>query len=370
MMENHLEGTQKGRPRNIVSEPVSLGELHSGAVHIKTDRFGQVFEAALASGLFLLSLVILYSCDLVLATPLPAMGRFAALFALIVIQSALMTQMVMQFHDCLHFAVFRRAGFNTALARGIGAYCLWPATFLRESHLQHHRRAGLVDGDPEVLHFTAEFIERNSWAAGLNRLAQTRWAPLLFTPALQGIHFTRYFRLKLLVKRDISALGAYVGEIVLMVATWALITRFLKLPLHSYFVGHLLPSLIAMGLVYWAAKPLHTQMIGIPLPELDLAARTLSVARSFKSNRMVRLFFANLGFHIEHHLRPSVSRWALPSLAESLRPELEKLAREKQLPFAYHHSYRSWYREVGKRVPTQNTISTLDEWNIQNTTRV
>ena len=362
MMEDHLEGAKKGRPSNIVFEPVPLGKLHNGTVYNKSDYFSQALEVLLAVGLVGTSLIILMACD--------HTSNVMTFGALIALQSALMTQLVMQFHDGLHFAIFRRARLNTALSRVIGSYCLWPTTFLRESHLQHHRRAGLVEDDPEVLHFSPEFIERNRWAGLLNRLAQTSWAPLLFTPLLQAVHFTRYFRQTVLVKRNPAALRAYIVEVSMMFASWAVISHFLKTPIVSFLAGHFVPSLIAMSLVYWAAKPLHTQMMGAPLPELDSTSRTLSIARSFESNRLVRLFFANLGFHIEHHLQPSVSRWNLPRLAASLRPQLEKFANEQQLPFAYHRSYRRWYQHIGSKLPTHNAIRTLDEWKIQNPSNV
>ncbi|MBS2022963.1 MAG: fatty acid desaturase, partial [Deltaproteobacteria bacterium] len=296
-------------------------------------------------GALLIANVLLFLGILRAGTMLERLGFTAAL-------GVLSLQIVLALHDCMHGAVLDTPRAHRVLARILGSFWLCPYHFLRASHLAHHRHAGLVEGDTEILHFAPS--ETRTSRRLLAHLARTPLAPLLFAPLVQALHFIEFLRADL--ARDRTLLKATVGDLIGMLIVWLPLGAWLHA--HGLFArgvvfGLALPYALGLSAMYLATYPLHTLMNPAPLSHLTATERHLQVSRTFDSNPLVRALFFNLNFHIEHHLHPAVSRWDLGDLARTLRPALLAHAHATQTPVAIHDSYRGWHRE-NRKVPVFN----------------
>jgi omega-6 fatty acid desaturase (delta-12 desaturase) len=270
---------------------------------------------------------------------------------------ALLTaQACLLFHDALHGALFRRDRFNRVVGRAIGAFYFWPFAFLRDQHLAHHRRAGLLEGDTELVHAPRGVAESRRGGALLAKLARTPLAPLAYAPLMQALNLLEWLSpSRAAIARSRRArLGL---DVAAMVAMWTGIDAWLvheHALFRGFFCGMLAPGLAALALIYLASKPLHTHMSAYSLRGASPMARALMTSRSFESHAWARLVLANLNYHVEHHLHPKVRRWQLRALSLRLRGELASEAEALGVSFQLHPSYLRWYLEHRTIASTYN----------------
>jgi len=318
-------------------------------------------ESLISLFLLILSTFTTYEISISLHSPL-----FLAL--LMVFQVILIIQLVLAFHDCLHLASFKSKRANALLGRLIGAFGMWPYHFLQESHLTHHRKTGLENEDTEILHFT-ESMAKKSWiVAILSRIARSPLAPILFTPLIQAKFFSRWFSSHAKNWKDHHSqqkLLRYFLDSACMVIFWYglhLLTQQRVNFSTLFFFGYLTPGVIAMGVVYLFANPLHTQMVSVPGPDLGMKNRVFYTSRTFDSNALIRILIGNLNYHIEHHLNPTTSRWELREISLRERSAYQEFAKRENLPYALHSSYLSWYLKIHLKAPRFNVIQNTDDW--------
>jgi fatty acid desaturase len=145
--------------------------------------------------------------------------------------SLLSVQLVLVFHDCMHQSLFAHRWVNTWVARAIGALAWAPFHVLKANHLQHHKRAGLVQGDTEVLHPSRESAQRRRFGRQLVKLAHTPLAPFLYAPLLQLSHIID----RVVVsahdvaerRKNLPLLVDSVVDVLCMIALWSGVLAFL-----------------------------------------------------------------------------------------------------------------------------------------------
>lgn len=169
---------------------------------------------------------------------------------------------ILLFHDCMHQSAFGNRRLETWIARLIGAYFGCPFHFLRAEHLRHHRKAGLVDDDPEALHLAADDAARRPFGRLLARVGASWAGPFLYTWILQFGSFARFLRRQLRRVDDPELLRETAIDLGCMLAlwgplTWVLVERGLYLRVFVYAFA--LPAVVGLAIVYSAAKPLHTR---------------------------------------------------------------------------------------------------------------
>src|SRR5262249_36729760 len=133
---------------------------------------------------------------------------------------------ILLFHDCMHQSAFGRRRLEGWIARAIGAYYGCPFHFLRAEHLRHHRRAGLVEDDPEALHLHAADAARRPHGPLLARIANSAWDALVYTWLLQLGQFARWIRGRA-GRRDRELVRRTAVDVACILALWVPLTAFL-----------------------------------------------------------------------------------------------------------------------------------------------
>ena len=286
-------------------------------------------------------------------------GSTAGMIAGTIALTLCAVQAILLFHDCMHQSAFGRRKVDTWVARAIGAFYGVPFHFLRHEHLSHHRRAGLVDGDPEALHPTEADADRRPLGRLLAHVAHGGGDAFLYTWILQFGQFARFLRRP----TDRALLRATLIDVACMLGFWVPFTAFLVAHgayLRVLVLGFAIPAVAGLALVYEVAKPLHTLMIPFRLDGMSYADRQFAVARSFHTHPLVGWLVCHLNFHLEHHLYPHVSRWDLPRLAREVRADLRRHAQARDLPLAIHDGYLSWRRAYQSTL--YNPIARWQDW--------
>jgi omega-6 fatty acid desaturase (delta-12 desaturase) len=267
----------------------------------------------------------------------------------IAVQVLVCVHAVMLFHDCLHGSALRTPRQNALLGRAVGAVFFWPYAFLRDSHLSHHKHVGLVDRDPELLHPTREDAAKKPLGLFLARLLRTPAGALSYAPLMQAVELARW-----LGEGDFSRRRrVFACETALMIAVTAAIDGLLAWRgalVFGYLAGVVLPAALALAFVHVALLPMHYGMLS-GRARGSYARRVLLTSRSFDLGRAGAWLFANQLFHVEHHLFPGVSRWALGRLARERRAEVDAIAAREALPVMRHASYFAYYA-WHRRLPT------------------
>jgi len=348
-----------------LSQPIHLPPLDARHLRKQSARellFTSVLFAALALGVL---------CSALVQSPIAAALLATAL-------GLLSVQLVLVLHDCMHASVFPWPWLHTLIGRLIGAYFFSPFSFLRSSHLDHHRAAGLVEGDPEVLDFTEEHARRSPARGALARIARSPFAALLFAPLVQATHLAEWLvrrfqpaREDMLHANDRAGvrpglLRGLLLDLLCMAAIWIPIGLWADARgalLRVLAIALVAPFFIGLSLTTLATLPLHTLTAGFSLEALTPRARSFYVARTIDSNPLVRALFFNLSYHLEHHLYPGVSRWELGEMARELRPTLEREAARAGLPLLIHPGYARWYLEHSTREERFNPALDFESFN-------
>ena len=210
-------------------------------------------------------------------------------------------------HDCGHRSAYASPRANLWVGRLLALFVFMPFTTFTELHRRHHGFLGDSAQDPDEW-----FYERGP-----------RWLFLrecLFMPRFIHLSLTRL------------PVGALRRHIVCELACNSVV--------HASLIGALLWSgatdLLLFGYVlpmFWLAcvfNPISRGFEHLPMAELppgdpgrgDLRLNTITV-----TSRVVGLLWANIGFHVEHHMYPRVPFYRLPALHRLFAGKAYRVAR-------------------------------------------
>jgi beta-carotene hydroxylase len=219
------------------------------------------------------------------------------LIAVLVIASQLHALTVLQ-HECGHRNAFRSAPANLWMGRFLAWFIVFPFTAFTECHRRHHRYLGDPERDPDDWHYArgrrwmfpriATFAARFTWLSMTRYGAQVRGMVLrelifnLATMTAIGAAFTWYGWL------DLFAL--------IFVAPLLLLTMVI--------------NPISRGYEHYPMATFGADDHG----RLDLARNTITV-----TSPTISLLWANINYHVEHHVYPAVPFYHLPRLHRLLQ---------------------------------------------------
>lgn len=229
-------------------------------------------------------------------------------------------------HECAHGTAFRTRWVNEGLYHLLSFMCLREAYLWRWSHARHHTHTIIVGRDPEIqvprparlLPVVADFFYLFSGATEVRKIV-LHACGIVTEGAKTYVPQSE-------VPKMVWSSRAYVA-ITLAVAGW------------SVAIGSFLPMMFVVLPRFYAAWLHHicamTQHAGLAESVYDHRLNT----RTVYMNPVVRFLYANMNYHMEHHMFPMVPFHALPALHEEIK---------SQVPPAYPGLLAA-YREI---VPT------------------
>lgn len=271
---------------------------------------------------------------LLLIAGLVLLPRAESLVTLVVIAlmlSLAIVQLGFLAHDALHWPIAR----GRRASEGLG-YLLWnvvcgvSTAWWRDKHLRHHRHPNEAGLDPDLYAVFAFGTSDAGGRTGVLRLIARHQAPVsLVLVACTAAYFQIMSLLFLLRQKPDH---------------WGLETVLLAIR-HGVFFGIVFTSLGATyGLLFLACHyaavgwylgaVFATNHYGLPVlaAGADDSERMFAVTRNVRTGRIGEYLFGGLNYQIEHHLWPSLPRFALREAAVQLSAERIK----RRLP--YHES--------------------------------
>ena len=211
-------------------------------------------------------------------------------------------------HETAHGSVFE--------TRWLNKWVLWITSVIymeepwhrRYTHLNHHAHTWHVDVDSQMPFDTPMTFK--GWL-----LEGSGIALLIFhSKVLFGLAFKRYTDIMLKVipetklavstrnARIMLGIYAFIAVIALFGITWPL-----------WFI--VIPRLLGAPVMLLFTLIQHVEMA-------ENSPSIVESTRSFRSNWLGRFLYANMNFHIEHHLYQQVPFYSLPRLNEAIRDQL------------------------------------------------
>ena len=217
--------------------------------------------------------------------------------AVLVLGSQLHAITVLQ-HECGHRNAFRSQAANLWMGRFLAWFIVFPFTAFTECHRRHHRYLGDPVQDPDEWHYVdgrrwlvpriATFAGRFTW------LSMTRYGPEVRGMVLRELLFN------LGSMAAIAAAFAWYGRfdlfLLIVVAPLLLLTMII--------------NPISRGYEHYPMATLGDDHHG----RLDLARNTITV-----TSPTISLLWANINYHVEHHIYPAVPFYNLPRLHRLLQ---------------------------------------------------
>ena len=243
-----------------------------------------------------------------------ARGLWAILPAMILFGTLLTVPSYAISHECAHGTAFRSRWLNELVLWALSWLYLEGPNMRRYAHARHHSHTWMRGLDAQMPFQTP--LTLKSWLLELSGLGQylydarhmLRNAAGRFDP--QVVAFTPASELpKLKWEARIFILG-YAA-----VAAWGVLGQTL-LPV----IYLLLPRLVG-----GVAMQLFTIIQHAEMAENDPDIRKST--RSFRTNRVGRFLYANMSWHVEHHLYPTVPFHALPALNAAVKDQLPQADR-------------------------------------------
>ncbi len=197
-------------------------------------------------------------------------------------------------HDCGHRSAFRSASANLWAGRLLAWFVFMPFTTFTELHRRHHGFLGDAQRDPDEW-----FYERGARCLFLREC--------LFMPRFIWLSLTRLPSpgLRRRVLGELLFNGATHAALIGVLWWWG--------AFDVLVFAYLLPMLWLAGVFNPISRgyehlPMATLAAGDP-KRTDLRFNTITV-----SSRIVGVLWANIGFHVEHHMYPRVPFYRLPAL--------------------------------------------------------
>jgi beta-carotene hydroxylase len=197
-------------------------------------------------------------------------------------------------HDCGHRSAYGSAAANLWVGRGLALFVFMPFTTFTELHRRHHGFLGDERLDPDEWFY----------AAGPRWLFVREW---LFLP--------RFIALSL----GGGPLGAMRRRVAGELAVNATLHLALVAGLLAAQATQLLIFAYALPMLWLACvfNPLSRGFEHLPLAQLpagDAARADLRLNTISTTSRLLGVLWANIGFHVEHHMYPRVPFYRLPAL--------------------------------------------------------
>lgn len=210
-------------------------------------------------------------------------------------------------HDCGHQSAFRSRAANLWVGRALAWFILLPFTSFTELHRRHHSHLGETDLDPD-----------NWFYAGGPRW--THWRECLFMPRFIWLSATGTLApaIRRRVRLELAANVLLHGLLVAALAiagrpdVWLFAIGLPMLALACIF------NPLARGAEHAPMSHLTQLPPGDPRRE-DLRFNTVTVA-----HRGWGLAWANITYHVEHHLHPRVPFHQLPALHALMQARLRR----------------------------------------------
>lgn len=212
-----------------------------------------------------------------------------------------------RFHECIHGTPFRSRKLNELFFVMLAFMSLKNPHIWRWSHTRHHTDTIIVGRDPEIayprppdlsglvlnlLHLRAGTSElKRMFRFSLGRLSPDE---MKYVPENEREKVYRHSRIQLAFLVSIASISALAGSVLPLLL--------IGLPtFYGSWVHHILATMQHAGLAE-------------DLPDHRLSTRTVYV------NPVVAFIYANMNYHIEHHMFPMVPFYALPELHEEMKP--------------------------------------------------
>jgi fatty acid desaturase len=210
-------------------------------------------------------------------------------------------------HDCGHRSAFQSAAANLWVGRLLAVFVYMPFTTFAELHRRHHGLLGDPQGDPDEWFYESG----KRWLYLRECLFMPRFIVLSLTRLPAG-DVRRRVRAELLAN---TAVHATVVGLLLMLGQTQLLVWAYALPL-LWLACVFNP--ISRGFE-------HQPMAELPAEDLlrrDLRCNTITV-----NSRLIGVLWANIGFHVEHHMYPRVPFYRLPALHALFADKAYRVAR-------------------------------------------
>ncbi|OCT15174.1 hypothetical protein A8709_13805 [Paenibacillus pectinilyticus] len=228
---------------------------------------------------------------------IPAFAIYGAIYC---------TAAVSKWHEFSHGTPFRTAWLNEAMYQVCSFLTLEQATNFRWTHTRHHTDTIVVGSDPEI------FAPR-----------PPKWRRLLQWVIRDNVLIPTIVRL---VTHSCGLLNAVERELIPQIQHNKLFweARIFLIGygglIASCFYLHSILPLMFIGLpaiygFYLNAFLIATQHVGLYEDKLDHRI----CARTFYTNPILRFFYTNMNYHMEHHMFPLVPYYNLPALHEEIK---------------------------------------------------
>jgi len=272
-----------------------LRALSRNALTLQPARAVNLEHLCTPDGRVFSALALLYVAAWVAGIALvPHLQSLAALLLLSILLGSQLHALTVLQHDCGHRSAFRSAALNLWVGRALSVPVFMPFTTFTELHRRHHGFLGDPAQDPDEWFYEAG----------------PRWLFLrecLFLPRFIVLSLQRLpagaprQRVLLELAFNTAVHAALIAALLITGATQLLL------------FGYALPML-------WLAcvfNPISRGFEHLPMAELppgdarrgDLRLNTITV-----SSRVVGALWANIGFHVEHHMYPRVPFYRLVAM--------------------------------------------------------
>ena len=197
-------------------------------------------------------------------------------------------------HDCGHESAYRSKTANLWVGRVLAWFIVMPFTTFTAIHKRHHAYLGDPEKDPDEWFY----------AGGPFSVFIREW---LFLP--------RFLKESLTSKFRPETRKRVVREFVFNVASWGCIVALCAFlgALQFLFFAWFLPLAILSLII----SPISRGYEHYPMTYMDRSDETRRSLRHNTitiSNRLISFFWANITYHVEHHLYPRVPFYRLPAV--------------------------------------------------------
>ncbi len=219
-------------------------------------------------------------------------------------------------HDAVHGAIAKNKTVNDFIGAWCGGLCLLPFKHWKTSHLQHHLWSGNIEKDPVM----ALRVTLPKAPTGLLKALSFAWQAWI--PSLATLQYALFWKLSLGHAMKSGTVKSW-GEFILPVVGWA--AAFAVAP-DGFFLTALLPGLVLyMVAVEVVNFPHHLQLpmskgdTRDPIWEQYKTSRTCLYPKWFAHHVVL-----NFNYHSEHHMFPDAPWYALESVHELVKNELQE----------------------------------------------
>ncbi len=214
------------------------------------------------------------------------------LLAVLVLSNQLHAMTVLQ-HECGHKSAFRSQLANLWVGRFLAWFIVFPFTSFTECHKHHHRYIGDAERDPDDWNYAAGpfwmFLRIATFAERFTWFSLVRYGREVRNRVLRELCFN------LLSMAALFALFAVLGLT------------------YEFLLVFVVPLLMLMFVI----NPISRGYEHFPMattPEMDPSRFDLSRNTITVTSRIVGLLWANINYHVEHHVYPGVPFFNLPRL--------------------------------------------------------